>query len=228
MLKTIIIGDVHGCYKQLARLMRKVRPDWSQDRVIFLGDLMDRGPQSWEVFDLVRKIRMEMGERCILLKGNHEQMMLDAEGDRMMMNLWYANGGEKTVRSFQKHRDQTWKHRGWFEQMKRFYETEEYLCVHGGVGPGGGENSDEDTLLWDRSMLEGNYCGKLVVIGHTPILRPFYLDGRGHKMELEEEERYLLPKTGCICLDTGCVFGGYLTAMTVEEGGFWVQNVKKV
>ena len=51
---------------------------------------------------MVRKIRLEMGERCILIKGNHEQMMLDAAGDRMMMNLWYTNGGEKTVRSFKK------------------------------------------------------------------------------------------------------------------------------
>ena len=109
--------------------------------------------------------------------------------------------------------------------MRLFYETEEYLCVHGGVGPDGAENSGEDTLLWDRSMVEGDYGGKLAVIGHTPISRPVYLDGRGHRMELEEGKEYPLPGTGCICLDTGCVFGGYLTAMVVEEGKFRVAAV---
>ena len=181
---------------------------------------MDRGPQSWEVFDLVRKIRLEMGERCILIKGNHEQMMLDAAGDRMMMNLWYTNGGEKTVRSFKKHGDQTWNHREWFERIKLFYETEQFLCVHGGISPDGVENSDEDTFLWDRSMVDGDYGGKLAIIGHTPISRPFYLDGRGRRMELEDGKEYSLPETGCICLDTGCVFGGYLTARVVEGGKF--------
>ena len=148
-MRTIIIGDIHGCQEPLERLLEKVKLDPNRDRLIFLGDLMDRGDQSWEVFDRVRRLKLAMGDRCVLIKGNHEQMMLEAQEDRMMMNLWYSNGGAKTVSSFRKHQDDVWNHRQWFEQMGLYYETEQYICVHGGVEDQGPKATSEDTFLWD-------------------------------------------------------------------------------
>ena len=217
-MKTIIIGDVHGSFLQLTQLLDQVQLDCQRDRLIFLGDLMDRGPQSWEVFDLVRRLKLEMGERCMLIKGNHEQMMLEAEKDRMMMNLWYTNGGGRTVQSFKRHRDQVWNHSAWFRQMVLYVETEDFICVHGGIGPEGPEQTDEETFLWDRFILEGNYQGKLVIAGHTPLSTPVYMDGHGNTVPFDQGKQIPLPKTGYICLDTGCVFGYRLTALVVEDG----------
>ena len=223
-MRTIIIGDIHGCQEPLERLLEKVKLDPNRDRLIFLGDLMDRGDQSWEVFDRVRRLKLAMGDRCVLIKGNHEQMMLEAQEDRMMMNLWYSNGGAKTVSSFRKHQDDVWNHRQWFEQMGLYYETEQYICVHGGVEDQGPKATSEDTFLWDRSILEGNYKGKLVIAGHTPMAAPVYLDGWGKTLRLRERRRYRRPRAGYICLDTGCVFGYRLTALVEEAGRYRIVN----
>ena len=60
-MRTIIIGDVHGCAKELSALLDKVKADPEKDRLIMLGDLFDRGPESYEVFQIVKKLDMEYG-----------------------------------------------------------------------------------------------------------------------------------------------------------------------
>lgn len=77
-MRTIIIGDIHGCYRELTKLLEKVAFDKEADRLIALGDLMDRGRQPYEVYDFFRHIKAETGECCIIIKGNHEEMMLGA------------------------------------------------------------------------------------------------------------------------------------------------------
>lgn len=90
----IIIGDVHGCYKTLLALLDKL-PD---DEICFVGDLIDRGPSSKQVVDLV----IENKWKCVM--GNHEQMMIDywnaPEDLRYLNRIWLSNGGLQTKRSY--------------------------------------------------------------------------------------------------------------------------------
>ena len=74
-MRTIIIGDIHGCDQMFHALLDKLKPGL-EDRMILLGDLFDRGTESWEVFQTVQKLDESMGERFVLLKGNHEDYLL--------------------------------------------------------------------------------------------------------------------------------------------------------
>ena len=96
--KRIIIGDVHGYYDGLIALLEVIAPG-RDDMVYFLGDLIDRGPQSSQVVEFVRNSHY----RCIL--GNHEYMMIQALSDTKVQHQawqnWYQSGGIKTVKSYQ-------------------------------------------------------------------------------------------------------------------------------
>ena len=91
--RVVVITDIHGCLNECKRLLEKLEFDKSCDRLINLGDTIDRGPQIYEVFEFLRALKEEMGDRCVLIKGNHEQMMLDATRDsadkKTYKNLWY-------------------------------------------------------------------------------------------------------------------------------------------
>ena len=71
-MRTIIIGDIHGCDKALRALLEKAAPDEKQDRLILLGDLFDRGPDSRQVLQTVKALEEQFAERFVLLRGNHE------------------------------------------------------------------------------------------------------------------------------------------------------------
>ena len=74
-MRTIIIGDIHGCNRELCALLDKAKPE-NDDRLILLGDLFDRGSESWEVFQTVKGLEKQFGDRFVLLRGNHEDYLL--------------------------------------------------------------------------------------------------------------------------------------------------------
>ena len=90
-MKTIIIGDIHGCDQKLNAMLDKIQPG-SEDRLILLGDLFDRGPDSWEVFQTVRKLDEALGDRFVLLKGNHEDYWLAEKLTLSQRLMWNAVG----------------------------------------------------------------------------------------------------------------------------------------
>ena len=77
-MRAVIVGDIHGCDQALRGLLNKVQPG-AEDTLILLGDLFDRGPESWQVFQTVRRLADELGERFILLRGNHEDYLLQPQ-----------------------------------------------------------------------------------------------------------------------------------------------------
>lgn len=101
-MRTIIVADIHGCHSELLALLKKLKFREDTDRLICLGNLIDRGNQVYEVFDHVRALKPDMGERCVLIRGNHEQMLMDSVDDRFSRQLWFMKGGAETVRSFNK------------------------------------------------------------------------------------------------------------------------------
>ena len=227
--RVVVITDIHGCYEECRLLLEKLSFDKSRDMLINLGDTIDRGPKIYEVFAYLRGLKKEMGDRCVLIRGNHEQMMLDAtdpgaeRAERSQKKeLWYWNSGEKTVFSFIEHKHRIKEFRDWYEQMPYYYVDERFLCVHACLEDEDPEKNSRETLIWGRDT---SYQGKLVLTGHTPYRMPLYFNGKSMIGEIKEGAWGALPETGMIALDTGCVYGNRLTGMVIEGNTFRVESV---
>ena len=199
--RIIIIGDVHGCADTLKNLITKIQPT-SKDKIIMLGDYFDRGPNSAEVFKYLKT--MDSVWNCTFLRGNHEQLMIDAfwKGNKY---LWYANGGHKTEEDFIKNEIQIGEVIAWASKLPLWIESKKFYFVHAGLPYGNPEENEEYDMLWSRDHINQriNPADKTVVFGHTP------------QPELRRT------KCGNICIDTGCVYWdeiyyGKLTAMIID------------
>lgn len=200
----LAVGDIHGCLAQLTVLMELVKPT-SEDRVVFLGDYVDRGPASAGVLDYLIEFA-ENFPATVFLRGNHEQMFLDylARQDPAMFLL---NGGQQTLDSYRERR--IWpvpaNHRRFLDSLESFFESDHHIFVHAGLRPGIplAEQADFDMLWIRHEFLESDFdWGKPVVHGHTPLKEPLLGERR-------------------IGLDTGCVYGRQLTCCDVMTQRIW-------
>src|SRR6266478_1473594 len=96
-MRTLAIGDIHGCLQALDRILEMVRPQ-PDDVVVVLGDYADRGPDSRGVIDRLLELRGHC--RLVTLRGNHDQMMLDARSGYETQREWLLCGGSKTLASY--------------------------------------------------------------------------------------------------------------------------------
>ena len=222
-MRTIIIGDVHGCAKELGALLDKVKADPATDRLIMLGDLFDRGPESFEVFEMVKALEKEYGERFVLLLGNHEDFLLREKLTLKERMIWDKVGRGTTVKSFKENGGKMEDAIPWIQTHCRLYwKGEGYQCVHAGVKVEPIEANDRQMLIHDHGVIfENEYKGILTIVGHVGIEKPMYFDGQGGEgKELEYGAEDALPQNGVICIDTGCGKGGKLTAMVIEGRTF--------
>src|SRR5437764_3543734 len=138
-MRTLALGDIHGCSIALDALLALVAPA-PDDRIIALGDYVDRGPDSCGVID--RLIPLFDEGRLIPLLGNHDEMMIDAHqgGDR---RLWLAVGGVETLASYghdpfdppalEGVPPRHWKFLE--KDCRDWYETDTHLFVHASAHP---------------------------------------------------------------------------------------------
>lgn len=180
------VGDVHGRCDLLDRALQDIEHDRAGEAavVVFLGDYVDRGPQSREV--ITRLMDDETpGLAKVCLRGNHEAMMLQAlfEGGQAMMS-WLRNGGDATCRSYGGLFPPA--HLAWLTALPVTYHTEHHVFVHAGIRPGVdlAQQRDADMLWIRRPFLDAEEgFTKHVVHGHSPEAqwnaRPFRtnLDG---------------------------------------------------
>ncbi len=196
---TYAIGDVHGCFDALKDLLSKL-PLTEGDELVFLGDYVDRGPNSKEVILLLEELSKNY--KCVFLRGNHEEMLLNCVEKGRECDVWYFNGARATLESFGG-KGGLLEHLDFFRSTVYFYQKGHYVFVHAGVRPGIPlEKQHPFDLVWIRDEFiysENPLPGKIVVFGHTPLMKPFV---GGDK----------------IGLDTGCVYGGFLTAFRIEDG----------
>lgn len=120
-MRNIIIGDIHGCSRALQDLLGQVKPDPVCDRLILLGDLFDRGPESWEVLQTVKKLEAAFGDRFVLLRGNHEDYLLQTKLPFMQRLVWERVGRSATVRSFRRHHEKMEDSAGWIREHAVLY-----------------------------------------------------------------------------------------------------------
>ena len=202
-MRTIAIGDIHGCDVALRGLLEAVdpRPD---DRLVFLGDYVDRGPNSAGVIDQL----IEVSRRCqtVFVRGNHDWMMLLWCRGKVDAALWATIGGGDTLASYSAEcpADIPPAHVEFLTNCVDFYENDSHIFVHGNYRAKQPLcETDLQVLLWCHLCwpLPKPHCsGKTVIVGHTPQTNGRVADF-GH----------------LVCIDTYCFGGGCLTAFDVER-----------
>lgn len=213
-MRTFAIGDIHGCLLALEALLEAIQLQ-PEDRLITLGDYVDRGPASRGVLD--RLIELYDKGRLIPLRGNHDEMMVIARHDRAERRLWLRFGGVETLESYgHKPSDDPYtripeRHWQFLEKdLRNFYETETHLFAHALVYPDVPlEQQDQEVLLWHRLIGPVEHqSGKTLICGHT-----------------RQDAGIPLHLGTTICIDTGIYIPqGWLTCLEVETGHFWQAN----
>jgi serine/threonine protein phosphatase 1 len=214
------IGDIHGELDKLEELLEAL-PLRAGDRLVFLGDYIDRGLESYGVIE--KLIGLQRHWPCIFLLGNHESMFLDFlgwtdpayfGGDAFLMN-----GGDRTLASygfFEEEKDKKSyrlpkPHEDFLLSLKLYHREGDYLFVHAGLKRSLLRENDVgyvlrkarvEDLLWNRSTCDlPHNMPVTVVYGHTP--------------NEHFEVRWNLPFS--VGVDTGAVYGGPLTAIRLPD-----------
>jgi serine/threonine protein phosphatase 1 len=179
------IGDVHGRYDLITKLYSKIiehiddTDDPSGAQIIFLGDMIDRGPQSKEVLDFLMSRQDTDHTKHVFLLGNHEELMVQShKGDRNAHRIWMGNGGQKTLKSFDitipyyisEMQRTLAPYVEWMESLPFYYEYGDYVFSHSGYFRWDFQVSldyQKEHLIWGR-VSKGYYKGysKCVVHGH--------------------------------------------------------------
>lgn len=226
--RTVIIGDVHGCSEALEALLDVVKPVPGADRLVLLGDLFDRGPDSRKVFQTVKKLAEDFGEDFILLRGNHEDFLLRTDLTPREKKIWEYVGRKATVDSFRDAGEKMENTIPWLKEHTRlWWRGEQVQCVHAGILVDPPEANDLYTLLHDHDLvMENRYAGRLTVTGHIALRKATWFAGNRETFEeLEDGMERELPEAGVLCIDTGCGKGGKLTAMMIRGNRFLLCSV---
>jgi len=211
------VGDVHGMRDSLERLIRLL-PLKSGDRLLFIGDYVDRGPDPFGVVEFL--IELSRSQECIFLMGNHEAMFLSFLGwDGPVYfggEAFLQNGGDTTLQSYRYFEQEDEfrlpaSHEHFFKELKLYYVEGQYAFVHAGLSRDALRLSDikyaleherPRSLLWQRTTIDlPHNLGVTVVYGHTPMP--------------DMQVRWNLPYS--IGIDTGSVYGGRLTALRLPD-----------
>jgi serine/threonine protein phosphatase 1 len=212
--KIFAIGDIHGEFKSLERLITRLPFDEKKDFLIFLGDYINRGPRSSDVIsyliDLKKRIR-----NIITLIGNHEYELLNyaKTGEEFSLRILRHMGVEDTLQSYQgssirQLRDLSFlpgDHKQFLSNLFPYYQIENYLFVHAGLVPGKSlkENTVENmTNVRDIFLRSEEDHEFTIVFGHTPFETPL-----------------VTPRK--IGIDTGAVYGNMLTAVELPRLRFF-------
>ncbi|MBN2233251.1 MAG: serine/threonine protein phosphatase [Deltaproteobacteria bacterium] len=218
--RTIVIGDIHGCRRTFDRLLFDRLAVTPTDTVILLGDLIDRGPDSKGVLDMVMALQ-ERGYTMASVRGNHEQMLLDfyAAGDPS----WLSNGAGTTLASFaisDAPCNLPPHYLAWIGSLPHYLICGDYLIVHAGIDTDIADPfADLEAMLWTRrrDIDPAKIGNRTVIAGHTP--RP-----------LDDIRRSLASGSPLILLDGGCVYRdtrpelGFLCALVIETRELVVQK----
>jgi serine/threonine protein phosphatase 1 len=187
-MKTFVVGDIHGRCAQLNALLEMLPRSARSDTLVFLGDLIDRGPDIPGVVEYVFNLCREDPERVICLRGNHEQMLLDFVDDVSLTWMEQATGGDCTFAQYTQtplvirsdadfgfardlfSRKMPREQVDFFRGLPFYHEDDHALYVHAGLENGKHpRESSPEALLWTRDMnFFRSYQGKPCVFGHTP------------------------------------------------------------
>lgn len=215
------IGDVHGCLKQMQAALNRIDDDIEAHEIddptlVFLGDYVDRGPNSAGVLEEVMQLALSDPEAVICLMGNHERMMLDFLDKPLKAGpRWLRYGGVETLESFgiesitqdaepeqlYEACEELWDAlpegmEPWLRHLSMRWSCGNLHCVHAALDPAHPiKQQSQETMLWgcESFMKTPRSDGNWVIHGHTVVDKPVWENSR-------------------ISLDTGCYYTGNLTA----------------
>ncbi len=211
------IGDIHGCYKQLVRLIELI-PKSKKDTFVFLGDYVDKGKKSKDVIDYL--IDLSKKYTCVFLRGNHELLMMNACSGKQKFSLWHSRGGKRTLKSYGIKKKKNWveqidkSHWEFIEKTLPCFEYKDFIFVHAGLKKGVPlQEQSELDLIWRKYFSPEKYeKGKIVICGHT-VRKSGKIANYGHT----------------ICIDTNAYGGKFLSCLNVKTGEFFqVKRKSKV
>ncbi|MFC2083423.1 metallophosphoesterase [Bacteroidota bacterium] len=209
-----VIGDIHGCYYTLVDLYHKIKDEYPDIDIYCVGDLVDRGNNSYEVVDFIIK------ENILYTPGNHDYMFLHffKDSTSVFARSWVFNGSETTLTSYEKHGEEVFIHLDHIKSSPLFYNLDDCFISHAGISKqyekelnNGLENRldllenlilkdliTDHGVLWTRDSLLN--LGKLQVVGHT----------KHQEITLDEDSH-------SVYIDTGACVGNKLSAIIINE-----------
>jgi serine/threonine protein phosphatase 1 len=209
--RTLAIGDIHGCDFSLLALLNHVAPQ-ADDTVILLGDIVDRGAGTKEVVEAL----VDLAQRCrlVFIRGNHEEMLLNAAENRATREAWLHYGGTQTLFSYGGALDLIpQSHWDFFRSSIDLHETKTHIFTHANLEAG--VPLSEQGAEWLRwTHLDGEEqpwpTGQTVIVGHTP-----------------QRTGIPLVRPGWIGLDTFAWGGQWLTLLDVDSGRLVQANERR-
>ena len=220
--QAFVIGDIHGMNQELKEILTYWQP--SQEELVFLGDYIDRGPNSRETLNTVHKLNTKL--KAHTLRGNHEQMLLDfLNNPQEKWPLYFANHGTTTLSQLLKINEEAvfsqraasyvdqinryYPHlRDWLDGLPYYYEFGDFVCVHAGLDlslDNWLQTSQRD-FLWirDNFLEASNQTGRQIIFGHTPTL-------------LLHNQAGIWQDDGKIGIDGGAVYGERLIGLKISQ-----------
>lgn len=203
-MRVYAIGDIHGCYDELVTLMDKIEEHakgfTTPYKIVFLGDYIDRGPNSRGVIEYLINLKKERPNDMVFLMGNHDLMMINTE---KYCEVWLSNGGIQTILEYSPDLnpdDILDTHLDFVRSLKRYHVEGSVAFAHANIDPDRlCEDTNDAILLWSRGFREiKHFHYKYTVHGHTPIGEALATDSSAY-------------------IDTGCVFGNKLTALHIRD-----------
>ena len=194
---TILIGDIHSCSREFEALLELLAPS-SNDRIVLLGDLLNKGPDPEDVLEIFESLN------CISLMGNHDLNHLEASQGKATLRQESEQTRQQMSKSAYK------RYLAAVEQMPLLLELPDLIAVHGALVTGLSLDQQPPKILTGQTNLDPSWKDHLedldrpLVVGHKRYSavqsEPCIIDGRFYG------------------IDTGCVYGGSLTALIMPSG----------
>lgn len=217
-MRTLVIGDIHGKLELFDQLLIAAKYKPHEDFLVLIGDLVDRGENSKGVVERARQIKQEAPDTVVILKGNHEVMMINSmtRPNTEYTEAWMKTGGLECLKSYTDEEGNVnvpHEHIEFLSSLPVWHEDDHAIYVHASLPkmidgsflhPSFSPDSSE--LMWGRNRrFFSEYDGKLVVFGHTIAGQMF---GEWGQVWQREE---------LIAVDTGAYMTGVLSAVELPS-----------
>ena len=190
------IGDIHGCFDSLRELVEHKIMIRKSDKLVFLGDYIDRGNQSRKVIEYIIGLKDKDFDITTLI-GNHESMLLETLLNEDFLPEWIRNGGSATLKSFgiKSIKQLGQSYIDFFEALQYYCLIDNFLFVHAGFNDNiSNPLEDKYHMIWSRREEYTNPVlkNKIIIHGHTPVPEQIC------RQEIQDKNRVINIDTGCI------------------------------
>lgn len=230
--RTLVIGDIHGGLKALKQILERAEVT-TNDTLIFLGDYVDGWSESPQLLDFLMELRET--HNCILLRGNHDELLQKYLESNTYNEMWKNHGGKATIKAYEEvSQEKKKEHIQFLKTLENYHlDDKNRLFVHAGFTNLKGISHEyfPKSFYWDRTLWEMALCFderipkdshfypqrfllyEEVFIGHTPVTRIC--------------EKIPIQKANIWNVDTGAAFKGPLTIMDIDTKKFWQSDLLK-